>query len=482
MKKKIILTFLAFLLAFGAIGCENVEYIENSADSSSENVYDKIEQEVPTLDPDENGELRTQKFIIATDKKNVFWQDEENPGSVSKAIEKRNDFLFDKYGAEIQVLEMTYTNLSNAIIKSLQSDLDPFDMIAVSAKETVKLYVAGLLGDMNTLPEFNIENAYFDANNAKSVATNSTLYLLPDPTAQYYEELYTMFFNRDIVEKTAGKDPESLVMQGLWTWDSFNEIARASAPGVYAGSTADLTTDTFAFGAYYSENTLPLVMWTSTSNKMIDNSYKNPVKLSMSADQVKGIASALQKTYNSRGRFPLEGEEAANAFLDGRLAFLVHKFGYFYKLRDGAKAGENYGFLPIPKASETQTSYNSLASSDARVLSIPKTVENDDDARKKFVSAVISATCAAGRETVKNAFVNEHIALYLYDNEETVMLQTICESATFDFATVYGSVIGEIRRPTTTAISDYIEFGSALNTSIGSALSAFNKYSQEKFK
>ena len=32
----------------------------------------------------------------------------------------------------------------------------------------------------------------------------------------------------------------------------------------------------------------------------------------------------------------------------------------------------------------------------------------------------------------------------------------LCDSASFDFSSVYGSVVGEIRRPTTDAIADYM--------------------------
>jgi hypothetical protein len=353
-------------------------------------------------------------------------------------------------------------------------------MISISAKETVKLMNAGYLADMNALPGFDAKNDYFDKKNATVLATNNSLYLLVDATAQYYEEEFVMFYNRDIVVKKARQNPEALALQGKWTWDTFNEVARASAPDVYSQSTSDIERDIFGFGAYYNENSFAHVMWTGAGNKIVGNTYKTPVAVMMSIDEVKAAASPLREAYNSRGRYPFEGEDVASAFKGGRFAFMVHKFSYFYTLRNGNP--EKYGFLPIPKGNDVQGEYNCLLSNDARVISIPKSVDNQSEDKKRFISVVISATCAAGRDTVKNAFINEHIGTYLYNNEETVLLSMLCDSATFDFTNVYGSVISEIRRPTTDAIADYIEFGSALSTSISRGMNAFNKYSAEKFK
>ncbi len=470
----------AFLLA---IGCENVEYIEEAssiAPESSEDIYEKIESELPPPIDESDGEVKKQEFIIVTDEKSAFINEEGASGSINKAIDKRNDFLYDTYGAEIKVVEVTTADLSKSLKESLESGLRYCDMISVSAKETVRLMNAGLLADMNKLPDFDASSSYFDKKNATALATNSSLYMLADPTVQFFEEEFVMFYNRDIVVKTAGKNPETLALQGKWTWDSFNEVARASAPRVYEHSTSDLEKDVFGFGAYYNENSFAHVMWASAGYKMIDNTYKNPVALSMSIEEVQAAAKPLRDAYNSRGRLPFEGEDVASAFKTERLAFMVHKFSYFYTLRN--ENPEKYGFLPIPKKDEAQEGYNCLLSNDARVISIPKTVENEGDAKKRFVSVIISATCAAGRETIKNAFINEHIGTYLYNNEETVLLSMLCDAATFDFSNVYGSVISEIRRPTTDAIADYIEFGSALSSSISRGMSALNKYSAEKFK
>lgn len=481
--KKIVSILLVIIIMCLAAGCENVEYIDaTSTETGSQDIYEQLESQLPEIEKDENGEVKQQKFTVATSEVSVFYNEESVSGALNKAVEQRNIFLMDKYGAEIEVKKVSGTGLTSELKASLESGIEFCDMICVSATTTTKLYTAGLLGDMNTLPNFDPNNAYFDQRNATELATNSTFYILPDPTAQIYDELHVLFFNRNLIN-AAGADPESLVMQGKWTWDAFHETAKAAAPKVYEKATSDIYKDTFGLGAYYGETTYPFAIWVSTGEKLIGNTYKNPVELALTPDYITEVCQNLVKKYNTRGKYPLDGNDAMEAFeKEGRLAFFSNKLSYMYALRDGTSKGSEYGVLPMPKYSEEQTQYYSLVSNEARVFSVPKTIESATQERKAFVSAVIQATCAAGRTTVRDAYVAHFIGQYLNNNTETVVLKTIIDSATFDFSQVYGSTISQVSGPTLSAVSDFIGFGSNIGGSIGRTKSTFNKYCQEKFQ
>ena len=469
------------LLVISSVGCENVEYIEKSqSPEESVNIYDKLESELPSLN-DGTSAVEEQTFKIVTDKKAVFLDDESNAAAINKAITDRNAFLRSKYGASLDVHEVASTNVSGELKAAIESGLEYCDMLAISGRETVKLYTAGLLGDMNQLPNFDLNTNIFNQKHAKELATYNTLYMLADTTALVYEEAYVYFYNRDLVTGVGGIDPEALVAQGKWTWDAFNEAAKASAAAVYDKTSADLNNDIFGFGSYYLEGTYPLVMWSSSGEKLISNTYKNPVGLSMEMNEITTIAESLMTSYNSRGKFPSDGNTAESAFKNGRIAFFCNKFAYFYALRDGTTKGDNFGMLPIPKYSEEQDGYSCLLSSDARVFSIPKTVESYNQDRKNFVSAVIQATVASGNNTIPKAFKNHHIGFYLNNNSESVVLGEIIDGVTFDFANVYGSGISSIRLATTAAIVDYLDIGSGLVNSINYAKANFESYCNEKF-
>ncbi len=472
------------LMSFSVLGCENVDYNTSSQSQNEEtsiDIYEQLESEMPDISLGEGEVLENQSFTILTNDVSVYMDSEKQPGTINNVIADRNYFLRSKYGAEIMAVKATENEIINGIKTAIESGTQYCEMLSLPANVTVKLYIAGLLEDMNTLPDFNVENAYFDANVSKSLATNSSLYLLPDPTNLYFDEVYTMFFNRDLVLNSGAENPETLAAQGKWTWDKFNETVKTAAADVYNKSIPDLNTDTFGFGAYYKEDDYPMVMWTSCGQKIVDNTYKKPVQFSMSVDSIVTVAEKLMKGYNVNARLPLEGNGAAATFESGRLVFFVNKLDYLYALRDGSDSGSEYGMLPMPKYTEEQSDYACLVDTDARVISVPKTLKNANESKRRYVSLIISATCASGRTTIKKAYLQYNIAQYLMDNSEAVMLEKIIDSATFDFTFVYGESISAVRRATTTPLTDYLNLGLVLPSAINRAISSFNEYSKTNF-
>lgn len=487
--KRFLAVLAATLLIF-TFGCENVSYDDSSSANQPEtsvNIYEELENVLPELNlpsDDSSGGAVTpdiRSFTVITNDTDVFVSSENSSGMIKPAIEERNQFLRYKYGAEVKAVSVNESEVTQQLKNALESGTTYCDMLSLSAGTTVSLYLSGCLTDMNKLPEFNLDSGYFDSANAKALATNSSLYLLANPSNLVYEETYALFYNKNIVTNSGAENPETLVMQGKWTWDKFLEISKTAASEVFNKSSADVQNDLFAYGAYYEEGTYPIVMWTSAGKKLIDNTYKSPVALSMSADEAETLGRQLKSYYDTKGKYLFEGDDAMNAFESGRLVFFCNKLDYLYALRDTAGKGSEYGLLPLPKLNETQESYHCLVGNDARVISVPKTVENTDESNKRFVSFVLSALCAAGGNTVKEAYVSAHITLYLNNNAEAVMFDTICESITFDFSNVYGSSISEVRRVTTAAVSDYIDFGSDISNSINNARSAFEKYTANNF-
>lgn len=495
MKKIIILILtLSFLLL--SVGCENVEYIDTgSKEETSVDVYDRLNSKLPDYIPsvskpesnseDPDGEFTEidydRTYTIVTNEVKAFRQDEDNPGTVSLAIEDRNLFLKQKYGVDVEVKKASQSGIADGIRKSLESGLDYCDLISISGSETVSLYLSGMLCDMNTLPEFDPKSEFFDESCSTALATNSTLYMLADPTALVYDKAYVLFYNRSLLKNTSAPNPDELAVQGKWTWDAFNACVKEAAAEVYGKTSANLETDTYGFSSYYLNNGYSLAMWYSSGNKLIGDTYKNGVALSASANEIAGIAQSTSKFYNVKGKYPYEGEQARSAFENGRMAFLSNRLEYLYSLRDGTPAGEKYGFLPMPKYSEEQKDYFCLLDSSARVFAMPKSVENRDEDGKRFAAIMLSAICAVGRATIKDAYVSSNIALYLYDNNETLILETITDSIVFDFANVYGSKINRVANVSTKALNDYYSYGSKVASTIGNSFSQFQSYCNTNF-
>ncbi len=500
------LTAILLLLSTVALfACENVTLNDTGESSSATSfvdkdkidIYEELESQLPTLNDNsqnpENGDStpppdeenfvpEKQSFIIATNDSGAFYQSETLPGTISSALEERNTFLRDKYGADIEVIAIEDDKIVDKMKKAAESGTKIADMLSFSAKTTVNLYLNNLLYDMNTLPDFNASSNLFDPENATALATNSTLYMIADPTTMAYNDTFAMFFNRELIENSGAQNPEKLAMEGKWTWDAFYECCKTAAKDVYSTSLSDFEADTFGFASYYTEGVYPMVMWASTGVKAIDNTYKNKISLTVSESDMTSITAKLRSFYNSKGTLPKNGEDASRAFRQGRLVFFCNTLNYLSALRNETEFGEHIGFVPIPKYTIEQDKYYCLASTKARVIAIPKTIEGSDNKRLKFISAVVTAMCATGRSTIRDAYLSAYLAMYINSNEEGVMLQYICDGMTFDFATVYGSEIREVAKVSSGAICDYIDYGSKISSSISNNIKNFNKYVDNNFQ
>ena len=462
--RKFLSLFLVILL-ISLVSCENVEYPSESSlsENASQDFYEQLESQLPEIDQSFAQEERD--FVIFTDNMGTFTQDETAAASKNLAISDRNFFLEMKYGANIIVEEYTAEEIEYILSEALEKGTNPCDMICLSAEDTLELYKKGLLGNINALPDFNLENGFFDFDLAKTLATNNSLYMLADPCAYMYDNTYVIYYNRDLVKAPeGGEDVETLALQGKWTWDAFYDYCRSSAPNSFSSSGSNLKTDVFGYAFIAEPADFAEAMWVSTNQQIVANTYKNPVEITLDRETVTPTADFLRSIYNVRGRYPLSGSDARKAFEEGRIAFYCDELGYLYNLRDGTSKGTEYGVLPMPKMNEEQSEYRCLLNNNAHVISIPKTLETADDKTKTYASAMISATCAAGSATIKDAYLNTMLGMFLTTNNETVIIKTIVDSATFDFAVTFGSAISEIRTPTMKPVANYIVDGLSLST------------------
>ncbi len=496
--KKILAIIIVFTLLFLA-GCENVSYEQDnssvavSSAESSTNIYDTLASNLPVLSletPSESeiseemsaensagisaeasteSEVQVPKetsFTIITDELSAFSYDEESVSMIGTAVKERNEFLEKQYGASINVKEMSGDDLTKELRTAIESETEFCDMLAISAVESANLYKNGLLEDLNSLPGFDATSDFFNQQYATKLATNSTLYLLPDPTAMVYEDIYVMFYNRELLQLPEGTtDLETLTLQGKWTWDKFNEVVRLSASEVYNKIAADLENDLFGFTAYADDNTFPLAMFASSGESIVGNTYKKAVEITIDYDTAENICNQLLDIYDTNGRYPFDGAKALESFENNKTIFFCNTFDYFYALRDGTGNESKYGFLPMPKSSETQESYYCMADNRARVISVPKTLQTAGESKRQFVSTIITATCALGNATVKDEFINSFIMMYLYDNTETMILNTICDSVYFDFSYIIGNLYFDIADCTTNAINEHLTVGNSIRES-----------------
>lgn len=466
--------FAALLLAASFFGCENVTPGRESVpeDEGSRDAYREIESMLPPAIEDESGEFSdTQTITLATDEPCLFLSDEETPTAYRTHLSERNAYLSKRYGIELAVRKESNGNAPTALLEAVNSGLPYAEILAFGVNDTLKLWSQGLLYDMCLLPGFDPTSSAYDAKNACELAANTAFYMLPDASCYWFDEINVMFCNSKLLDSSL-ESPLSLAARGEWTWDAFTEHCKAA----YAVSKG-----VFGFGTYADAEDYAGALWTSSGKRIITDTYKKPVRLSMEPSDISETAAALKKHYDTYYRYPETKASAVNQFENGGMIFFSNKLDYFYSLRDGSEKGLEYLLLPMPKLYSESEDCSCLVSNSARVYSVPSTAEKFDRQTAVRINAYLAVACASGAPAAKKAFVGTFIANYLTGNDETLALRAIIDGAAFDFAQVYGSESWEIRYCTTKVISDYIGFGSEVANSIRHARDNFERYVEAKF-
>lgn len=471
--KRLAAVFAALLIVAALLAsCENVTLEhESSQEESSRDPYKDIESMLPPEIEESEGFSGTQTITVITGEPQLFISYEETPTAYRTHLSERNAYLSRRYGIELAAVKKSGAEALNEIKEASLSGAECGEILAFSTEDTLKLWAEGLLYDLNELPGFDPASSAYDEKNALALATNKTLYMLPDPSCYWFEEIYVMFCNTDLLsESLAG--PVQLAARGEWTWDAFTEHCKEA----YAVSKGR-----FGFGSYSEVETYANVMWISSGKKLVGNTYKNNIALSLPVEEISDTARTLKSHYDTYYRYPETKASAAQQFENGGLIFITNKLSYLYSLRDGSEAGLNFVLLPMPKLDAAQDGYSCLVSEGARVYSVPVTVKNADAQTLARINAFLAVACASGGPAAKKAFVGTTLANHLTANDETLALQAAVDGATFDFSNAYGTKAWELSYCTTKVISDYIGFGSEVANSIYHAQGNFERYVNEKF-
>lgn len=472
--KRLAAVFAALLMIAAAFcSCENVgNESTGPEEESSRNIYDDIESMLPPAIEDESGGFSdTQTITVVTDAPQMFISDGDTPTAYRTHLSERNAYLSKRYGIELAVRQETADNALTAMQEAALSGLEYAEILAFGADDTVKMWLAGVLYDLNGLPGFDPLSSAYDSPNATALATNRTFYMLPDPSCYWFDDICVMFCNSNLLDSSL-EDPLELAAKGEWTWDKFTEHCKAE----YA-----VSKDRFGFGTYFDTDVYANLMWISSGKKIVENTYKNAVAITATAEDMSETARELKNHYDTYYRYPETKSAAVDQFESGGLVFITNRLSYFYTLRDGSEKGLNYCMLPMPKLYGSQENYSCPVSESARVYSVPATTETLDAKTAARINAFFAVACATGGPAAEKAFVSTVLANYLTSNNETLALQAIVDGATFDFSTVFGSRIWDISYATTQVISDYIGFGSDVAHSYRYAKPHFDSYVSKKF-
>lgn len=311
----------------------------------------------------------------------AYDSDEQNGDTLNDAIYQRNLNVEEAYNCKISLVESDEAT-KNWIQKNVQAGDDFCDIIFAEDIGAIMLRAqAGYLIDLNTLPELNLSQPWWDQRMQSDLSVYGQLYCatgdisirdeLREMSVLYDKALYTEFDYPDPYDYVAG---------GTWTWDMMSSMVKDVTKDLDGNGKLNcldqwgLMSENIAGWYLFLASGMNTIAYDGTSytadimNEKIYNAFDSI--LGILVDKNAAIIMDDGKVVNDITTSGI-WTEATKMFSEDRVLFRTGTFGDTVDLRAMKK---DFGVLPLPKYSEDQDGYYCMCSGDCSPVVIPTTV------------------------------------------------------------------------------------------------------------
>ncbi|MCQ2446523.1 MAG: hypothetical protein MJ141_06555 [Clostridia bacterium] len=386
MKKslRILCALFAMVMVLGVVACGTTgDETVTTAAAATEDPNAPAETK---SDKDENGYLLDDipadlKFNQATVKV-LYWNDVERPefeveqdeldgNIVSEALYNRNMKTEERLGVVFDWTGQPGDNGDRAaftdFVVRAHDGGDYFDIIATYSRTSAMLMKRGLLVDLNTVEnsQINFEKPWWPKNLVETCTIGDSLYALSgDISTNVLHFMYAIYYNADMLNNLNLPDPVEFVDNKTWTIDKLIELSSdLYTDNDQNGKQSDA--DNYGFGtiyyhvdAFYTGSTLRLVEQDPDKLLVLSPDY--------SSQKCVDLVDKLGKWLTTKTCYVSLSGAAVNyyyPFADGNMLFCQNRV-YMADNIYGSSNGHNlngvswnYGVLPTPLYDENQEEY-----------------------------------------------------------------------------------------------------------------------------
>lgn len=339
---------------------------------------------------------------------------------INDEIFNRNRKLEDKLNFTFKVTDDS-GDVKAKVKTSVQAGDGAYDLMFTGAFRVAPSINEGLFTDLNTIDTINLDNVWWDQTTRGQYTLNNKLYWMHGSMQlMIYEGLWTMMFNKQIVEDFALDNLYDLVVDGKWTYERMTEMMKAVSEDLNGNGSHD-------FGDRFG-----IVTHTGSVFPFLHGLGEGVVKLGADGvpalaetdEKFVGITDALKSFYSDKEICGLEpvikagGGDMYSYFSNDLTLFLVEVMG---RVRDIRQMDSDFGLVPYPKYDEAQEFHIGYISPDTSALFWPVTNTGYED-----TGIFLENFGASSYETVRPAYYDVTLqGKRLRDNESEKMLDYI---------------------------------------------------------
>lgn len=359
-------------------------------------------------------------FIIAsTDVSYLKPGSEAESSSISNALYKRNQAVEEEFGVRLLITKNEPADLTEKLQQSLESGRVFADLILTETSSVAALAQEALLTNLRSLMYVDFSRPYYFQSSLEAFTYGYQSWAVSGQASLSPDSLACLLFNRAMFEISDTPLPYSFVQDGTWTWEEY-----------YNGYIALRGYNTY--DAAFDGTDWPSNLVCSAGGKIIESRLGDKPRTALNYSQ----SPLFEKlSYLTKYGTPFDEDDAHKAFFDeGRILYFFTNLG---TLKGQELASTRWGLLPLPKLSETDPTYSSLANKNASVFAVPAVITDN-----AMTGRILSALNAASYGVIISADANYRQQETLFrDIDSADMYMKILFSTSFDYSRALGASI-----------------------------------------
>ncbi len=382
------------------------------------------------------------------DYKHEIAADEGETELVNQAIYERNEEVKARFGLEdLVALDIpghwtVAEDFVNTYRNSIQAGSQSYDLIMSQAAYMANPDLTDLYMNMYEVPyvKDNLNAPHYFSDVTNELTVNGQLkFIVGDYSLTYWENIYVMFFNKNLAEDYNLENIYDLVNNGEWTVDKLIELSKDRYTD--DGNTEVGSEDTFGYisdinnttDALVSQFDVPVTQKDENGNIVVNMDQGKVVNILETMIDFKKTNDTYMVGIGSdtpKGENPLD-----EIFVEGRALFYPDALGKAQSFQD---MEDDYGIIPYPKWDEAQETYYTHAQDGFSVAVIPTDAPN-----KELSGAVLDVISGISNAKVVPAYYDQALKFkYSRDEDTGTMLNIIRDGIRFNFGYFYGYHIG----------------------------------------
>lgn len=428
--KRFMGVLLALTMTMGSLtACGSKEKTVDSVDDVAQTDAEEAvgEESYPFEVQDLDGYV----FTVA-DNNMARWFPEEGSSEVANAVIERVNKVQDLFNCKIEVIPYNETEFANAHTAG-----DKYADIVVCETWSLGRHIgAGRIVDLAQLDGLHLDADYWNKYSSNNILSfRGKIYGASAPFATQTNEIFMMFFNKNIIEELGLESPYDLYAKNEWTLSKFAEYCKAAKKDLNGDGIFD-TNDRYGFAPGH-EYDGPVVLYLGAGMHFYREMEDGSIKFEMNTPEAFSVTNIIKNDCYNPGDtlFPkdygvpvetADNNDFAEAFANGQSLFYCYSRGRgvadtIYDMED------DFGIVPIPRGDDQDT-YHCWVSHDAPSVSIP--ANNPDKEKTALIMDALAYFSQEENELELEEFCNTR----LRDEESREILYELPQYACSDLA------------------------------------------------